>query len=117
MARTNLRWSPAGKRSKYGNKKVQADGYTFDSQAEYRHYLELKWRKSVGEICDLKIHPRYKIVVSDQLICTYVADFEYKDQQLKQHIIDVKGVETGIFKLKRKLMRIVNGLEIELVKY
>ena len=30
------------RRSKYGNKKIQIDGYTFDSLAEGRRYRELK---------------------------------------------------------------------------
>ena len=101
---------------KYGNKKVQADGLTFDSIAEHKRYLELKLMKSTGLICNLIVHPRYKLEVNGIKICSYVGDFEYMDGELKRHIEDVKGVETAAFKIKKKLMQAILGLDIELVR-
>lgn len=100
---------------KYKNTKVKDDGYTFDSKAEHNRYCELKLRRSIGEICNLIIHKRYPIVVNGEKVCTYIGDFEYQDQQLRLHVEDVKGVETDVFKLKQKLMKVVNGIDIELI--
>ena len=97
--------------SKYGNKKVSADGYVFDSKAEYHRYNELKLLLRVGEITDLKVHPRYEI----QKECNYLgkkikpiyyeADFEYMTTKAAHLIIeDVKGMRTDVYKLKKKMM-------------
>lgn len=103
-------------RPKYGNKKVKADGYTFDSIAEHQRYLELKLLHATGEICKLVVHPRYPIKIMGQKVCTYIGDFEYLDRRLVRHVEDVKGFETAEFKLKKKLVRIVLNIDIELVR-
>ena len=48
--------------NKYGNKKVEIDGYTFDSQAEARRYQELKLLEKAGEINHLKLQPKYDLI-------------------------------------------------------
>ena len=40
-------------------KKVEADGYKFDSEMEYTYYLELKKRLEEKTIRDLEIHPLF----------------------------------------------------------
>ena len=69
---------------------------------------------------NLKLQPRFIITVNSQKICTYVADFEYDLESLDgtwEHVIeDAKGVETTEFKLKKKLMKAVNNIEIYLSK-
>src|SRR6266566_4740428 len=102
------------KQSKYNAKKVQADGYTFDSKAEYEYYImTLKPLAQAGAIKKLEVHPRYKLVVNNQFICTYIADFRYIDQAGKTHVVDVKGVRTDVFMLKKKLMAACLGIEVE----
>lgn len=103
-------------RSKYGNKKVKDDGHVFDSMAEHTRYLELKLLKATGQICNLVVHPKYPIEILGQKVCTYIGDFEYLDQRLVKHVEDVKGFETAEFKLKKKLVRIVLNIDIELVR-
>ena len=102
-------------RSKYGNRHVQYDGYTFDSLMERRRYQELKLLEAAGEIYDLKVHPPYQIFDAYKQPETgkriravkYIADFEYKDSATAEIITeDVKGVETAVFKLKRKLFEV-----------
>jgi hypothetical protein len=104
-----------GSAGKYKNTKVKDDGYTFDSKAEHKRYGELKLMRSQGLICNLIVHKRYPILVNGEKVCTYIGDFEYQDQQLRMHVEDVKGVETDVFKLKAKLMKVVNGIDIELI--
>jgi hypothetical protein len=89
---------------KYHNKKTEIDGYVFDSQAEARRYQELALLKKAGEIHHLQIHPKYKLVVNDKLICTYSADFRYCDSLGYWIVEDVKGVKTAVYQLKKKLM-------------
>ena len=73
-----------------------------------------------GSIKDLERQIKYDIVVNGEKICKYVADFRYnqieEDGSQKEIVEDAKGVETADFKLKKKLMKAVHGIEIKLSK-
>jgi hypothetical protein len=126
---------PRGK-GRYGNvKKITEDGIRFDSKREYLRYLDLKLLQRAGEIQDLMVHPKYPIVIGGIPIMvalnqhkpwgrllTYEADFTYlervpgtKHNEHRQIIEDVKmqsGHRTGVYKLKRALMKAM-GHEIK----
>jgi hypothetical protein len=108
------------KPSKYRNKKVTIHGILFDSQKEANRYLELKSREQKGEIEHLKLQETFKIVINGQLICKYIADFVYHDLERKKVIVeDVKSVFTAkneVYRLKKKLMKAVNNIEITEIK-
>jgi hypothetical protein len=90
---------------KYRNQPTEVDGIKFSSKKEAKRYADLKWLLRGGQITDLKLQPRFPLKVNDKLICTYVADFEYVTAAGETVVEDVKGVQTDVFKLKRKLMR------------
>lgn len=84
--------------NKYGAVKTTVDGITFDSKAEAAFYQHLCLLQKAGRIGDFKRQCRYVLHAG----IVYVADFVvYRDQQWIA--VDVKGVETVVFKLKRKL--------------
>ena len=95
--------------NKYNNKKCYLDGYKFDSKAEMARYEELKLLIRAGEIFDLVLQPKFPLQESFRLDGTlirkfqYVADFQYTDKDGKVVVEDVKGVETEVYKLKKKL--------------
>ena len=113
------------KKGRYGNvKKIEEDGIRFDSKREYLRYKDLKLLERAGEIFALVVHPRYRITIGGVPIMvssnqhnkwdrhlSYEADFEYYTHPHKADAIvieDVKmasGHRTGIYKLKRALMR------------
>lgn len=110
-----FRWADSGKArkgnggkvSKYGNIKVTADGYTFDSKAEYRRYVKLKDLEKAKEIQALKVHPRFPLIKKSQWgrEIVYVADFGYYEVKSKKVVIeDVKGHLTAVYKLKKRLL-------------
>ncbi|MFD0770128.1 DUF1064 domain-containing protein [Bacillus sp. CGMCC 1.60114] len=67
--------------NKYRNKKVELDGYVFDSKAEADYYKRLKGRQAAGEILSFEIQPSFKLqsVFTKNgkrfLAITYKADF------------------------------------------
>ena len=107
-------------RQTYGNKKTVVHGIKLDSKWESERYLYLKSLEKAGRITDLELQPRYNLMVNDQKICAYVADFKYNKENadgIWEHIIeDAKGVETPEFKLKKKLMKAVFDIDIYLSK-
>ena len=95
--------------SKYNNKVVQMDGYTFDSSAEAKYYEQLKWAQEHKQILFFRLQPRYQLQEAFTKNGTtfrkidYIADFEIHNLDGSIEVIDVKGVETDVFKIKRKL--------------
>jgi hypothetical protein len=94
------------KGSKFRNRHVKYDGYTFDSQAECDHYIILKRLQEQGDISGLRVHPLYQI--TDEYVDNqgrlhkakhYEADFEYIEEGVTV-AVDVKGYKTELFKLK-----------------
>ena len=98
---------PYRRKNKYGAKKTTVDGITFDSKWEAQRWGELKAMERGGYVKDLERQVKYEIIVNDQKICRYVADFRYKKVD-----DDAKGFETPDFKLKKKLMKAVHGIEL-----
>lgn len=108
--------------NKYKNKKTQIDMYVFDSIAESKRYKELALLQRVGKIENLQLQPKFLLQESFKKNgktfrkIEYIADFMYEEKG--QVIVeDVKGKETEVFKLKRKLFEYkYRGLELKIIK-
>jgi hypothetical protein len=90
--------------NKYRNVPVTLDNYRFDSKAEAARYCELKLLERAKEISDLTVHPRFPLEVNGERICIYEADFSFRENG-KLIVVDTKGYETDVFKIKAKLFR------------
>ena len=102
------------KANKYRNKPVVIDGITFHSTAEGNRYVELKRLQDAGEIRLLTLQPRAVLEVNGVKVGTYVGDFKYLDPATGQFVIeDVKGVKTPVYRLKKKLVKALYGIEIK----
>ena len=105
------------KKHKYSAKKCIIDGIKFDSLAEGRHYSELKLRERAGEISDIEVHPEFKIEINGMPVCKVIADFRYWDIKGEtKRVEDVKGMDTALSKLKRKLVMACFGVYIEIIR-
>ena len=99
--------------SKYGAKRVEYDGHAFASQKERDRYIELKLMQRQGMISDLTLQPRFPLTVAGFKVCTYVADFQYRDLGLDEMIVeDVKGYKTDVYTIKAKLFRALHGFPV-----
>ena len=105
---------------KYNAKKTEVDGITFASKKEAARYQDLKLMEKAGEIHDLELQPRFDLVVNDIKIGFYKADFQYdvpfvgNDNIPAVRIIeDAKGIKTPVYRLKKKLMKAIYGIEIQ----
>ena len=94
-------------KNKYGAVKVKLDGITFDSKLEAARYKFLKELESAGAVSDIEVHPQFPCFVEGKKICTYIADFKYKNVKGDEVIEDTKGVLTDVFKLKKKLVEAI----------
>jgi len=101
--------------NKYNNIKTVVDGIKFDSKREAYYYLYYKRLQETKIIGNLKLQTPIKFDIDGKHIFTYKADFEYEDEY-GHHYIDVKGVETPVFRLKKKLIEAKYKIIIEIVK-
>lgn len=101
--------------SKYGNRKVEVDGITFDSKKEAERYVVLREMEKNGHIRGLKLQEWFRLEVNGQLVCFYVADFVY-EMNGGLVVEDVKSEFTRknpVYRIKKKLMKAVHGIEIQ----
>jgi hypothetical protein len=96
--------------TKFNAKKVKIDGIKFDSQMESLYYKHLKILEKANIISFFICHPQYILQESyrnDKGVkiraIKYIADFEVTYPNGKVEIIDIKGKETEVFKIKKKL--------------
>lgn len=97
------------KRGKYGNVKVTAAGETFDSRREHECFLGLQDDLKAGRLISVERQIRYVLQEGFEKAgkrhraIEYVADFRVVGKDGRVRVIDAKGMETEVFKIKRKL--------------
>lgn len=107
------------KKPKFGNRKTEIDGITFDSAKEARRYGYLRMLEKAGNITELRLQVPFVLVraakVHGRNRCArkYIADFVYLDQEGKCHVEDAKGAKTDLYLWKRHMMVTEHGIDIE----
>jgi hypothetical protein len=101
--------------SKYHATPTEVDGIRFASKAEARRYGELLLMEREGEIMDIRLQPRFPLLVNSVKVGTYVADFMYliPGQPPVSVVEDVKGAKTPVYRLKKKIVEAQYGIEIQ----
>lgn len=94
-------------RNKYNAKKAWVDGILFDSNAEADYYCKLKLLLRAGEITGFCRQARFVITegINGERGTEYVTDFIIFYPDGNYRIVDVKGKETEVFKIKVKAFR------------
>lgn len=116
--------APAKRTHKYDAQATVVDNIKFPSKAQAKRYTELRMLQAAGLIRDLRLEIPYVIRVNEVDVCTYVADFVYEIKPLIKGsevvggfwatiVEDVKGFRTPVYRLKKKLVRAVHGIEIK----
>lgn len=96
---------------KFNAQRTETHGIKFDSKKEARYYQELLLRVRAGEVLfflrqvpiDLPGNVKYRV------------DFQEFHADGSVHFVDVKGMQTKDFKMKKKQVEDLYPLEIELV--
>lgn len=90
--------------------KLGKEVYSFPSKKEANRFIVLVQLQRMGKIDGLTLQPEF--LLQPDFECDgqtirpikYIADFSYVDTSTGEKIIeDCKGVETDVFKLKKKL--------------
>ena len=83
--------------------------------------MRLKLLKHAGEVVDFELQPKFEIISSYPHPETgkkvqptyYIADFRVFYKSGRMEIIDVKGVRTEAYKIKKKLFESKYGIPIK----
>ena len=104
------------KPSKFRNVKTVVDGVSFMSAREARRFSELKLLERAGQIANLKLQPRYPLVVNGKKVCTYVGDFSFDERgkggDWTPVVEDAKGYRTREYINKANLFEALFGFAI-----
>lgn len=105
-----MRLVRAQNKNKYNARKTTVYGRTFDSKREADYYLELLARKQAGEIVRIGFQPSYTLLAGfkdntgkNQKPITYTADFFVAYADGRNEVIEVKGVRTRDYLLRKKM--------------
>jgi len=90
-------------------------GIRFHSWGEADRYTVLIAELRAGLITDLELQPPFECRVNGVLVTTYYADFRYK-RGGQVVIEDVKGMETDVYELKKKLVEAIHNVYVKEVK-
>lgn len=102
-----------GSVSKFHNVPTVSNGILFQSKKEADCYTELLLRKRIGEIEDLFLQMPIHVIIDGVLVFKYLADFCYVEVKSgTKFIIDVKGMRTPLYKLKKKVIEALYKFKI-----
>lgn len=104
------------KPNKYRNKKTVSNGVTYDSKKEAAYIETLRLLEKRGKIFDLKTQVKFKfdgLLYDSGRTIQYWADASYYDSEGEYHVIDVKGIRTPSYKIKKALMWKWHKIEVE----
>lgn len=101
------------KGNKYNNQKTNYNGRQYDSKKEAIRAFELDLMVKAKLVRSWQPQVPFVFVYSGIKICKYIADFSVKYQDGHVEIEDVKGVRTGVYVLKKKLMKAFYGITIK----
>ena len=97
-------------RHKYGAKQTIRDGKKFPSKLEAAYYERLKLRQKAGEVLFFLRQIPFDIP-GGRYVCDYMVFLTNGDID----IVDVKGMDTPLSKLKRKAVEEIYPIEIKVV--
>ena len=101
--------------NKFNAKPTEVDGIRFPSKKQAIRYQALKLLERNGEVRALRLEVEYRLAIRGHLICKYRADFVYEEcrrSKWAEVVEDVKGYRTPAYRLKKKLMLAIHGIEV-----
>ena len=111
--------------NKYNAKKVTIDGIAFASKSEGRYYQHLLGLMESGVVESFEMQKPYTLLDKFPHPKTgktiraikYVPDFEVIYTDGRVEVVDVKGMQTDVFRMKCKLFMFRYQIPLVLVKY
>lgn len=92
------------RKNKFNNHSCRCSkGHIHQSRFEASYCDDLSVLEKAGEIKSYRTQVRYPLKINGQVICSHYVDFEVVDNQGNIKIHETKGMETEVWRIKRKL--------------
>jgi hypothetical protein len=88
--------------------KTVYNGVLFDSKSEARYAAHLDILQDEGRITKWERQVRVRLEVNGKLICAIVVDFLVWDLKNLPTYVEIKGFETPVWRLKKRLFEALN---------
>lgn len=96
---------------KFHARPTELDNIKFASRKEARYYKELKLRQQAGEVLFFLRQVPFHLTGGVKYVC----DFQVFLSNGTVEFVDIKGMETDIFKLKKKQVEELYPIEIIII--
>jgi hypothetical protein len=96
-------WRP----NKYGNIHQTYNGYTYASKFEAEYAAELDLRVKGKDIEGWERQVKIPIEINNYHICNYYVDFLIYHNDGSKELVEIKGMETDLWRIKRKLLEAI----------
>jgi len=93
--------------NKYGNTRQTYNGYSYMSKLEANYAYELDMRLKAKQIKAWDKQHKISFDVNGKHICNYYVDFIVYHNDDTIELVECKGMETDIWKLKRRLLEVL----------
>lgn len=94
--------------SKYRNVQTEYNGIKYMSKKEADYAAQLDWQRKAKNpnerVTHVEVQVPFQITLNGKKICKYLADFRVQFADGHEEVIDVKGVRTDVYRLKKKLV-------------
>jgi len=101
---------------KFNCKPVTDSGIYFPSKLEHSYYQHLNLLKKTGDVLFFLRQVPFDLKSDNIKICKYIVDFQVFWKNGDITFVDVKGLETKLFLIKKKLVESQYPIEITIVK-
>lgn len=112
--------------NKYNARKTEYNGVRYDSKLEASVAYELDMRLKAGDFVSVERQHKIKLYVylpdgSRAYLFNYIVDFKCERPDGSVLLVEAKGLETEVFKVKKKILDLVwlpdnPGYEYEIIK-
>lgn len=93
--------------NKYKNIRQTYDGYSYHSRLEAQYAAELDLRVRAKDIKSWERQYKVSLDVNGKHICNYFVDFRILHNDDSYELVEIKGMETNEWKLKRRLLEAI----------
>jgi len=104
------------RQNKYNSKTKEYNGRVYHSIKEAAYARDLDLMIKAKEIKSWKPQVRLSLDVNDYHICNYIVDFEVITSDGTKEYHEVKGFETEVWRLKRKLFEALYDESLIVIK-
>jgi len=99
------------RQNKYGNINQNYNGHLYHSKKEAAYAQELDLRVKAKDIKEWERQIPLHLYVNGYKICTYVIDFRIIHNDDSVELVEVKGFETQVWRLKWRITEAIYSVE------